>query len=282
MRTFQRSLWPVATVALGIGAAIAVGCGMPLGNNVDAQNTAAQAVAGVDLTAAAGDDAGSLNGLIALGAPADGGQPGMRPGRGHRGGRGEFGPGPRGGGPGHFGPRLAERLGLTDEQKTQARTIFEAAKTQADTLRATAVTNTRALLTTEQVATLDAALDLARSRMEQALVEGRPPRPGQRVHGVRKLMNDLNLTDEQRTAIGDIRTELRTALRALRDATKPQFEAILTEEQRQLLETLRQNRPRHHGRGGPPRAEGEVDDADDMLPPDEVEMIEHELAMADE
>ncbi|MDX2197477.1 MAG: hypothetical protein SF069_00725 [Phycisphaerae bacterium] len=280
MRTFQRSIFPIATVALSIGAAIAVGCGMPLGNNTDAQNSAAQLVAGSNVDAA---DAGSLNGLIALGAPDDAGEPGMHPGRGHRGGRGEFGPGQRGGGPGHFGARLAERLGLTDEQKTQARAIFEAAKTQADTLRQTAVTNTRALLTTEQIATLDAALDRARSRMEQALVEGRPPHPGHRAVGVRKLMNDLNLTDEQRTAIGDVRSELRTALRALRDTTKTQFEAILTEEQRQLLETLRQNRPRHRGPGGPPRAEGEMDGADDMPPPpDEVEMIAHELALADE
>ncbi|MEA5582615.1 P pilus assembly/Cpx signaling pathway, periplasmic inhibitor/zinc-resistance associated protein [Nodularia harveyana UHCC-0300] len=118
-------------------------------------------------------------------------------------------------GGGEKGGRGFGRLNLTDAQKAQMQTIK---------------TNTRAqiegILTAEQKATLQAAKE-ARQAQRQAGQGQRQARRGQR--GEKGFAN-LNLSEEQ-----------KTQMRQIREASKEQMLAVLTPEQRQQMAEMRQN-----------------------------------------
>ncbi len=109
-----------------------------------------------------------------------------------------------------------QELGLTDAQKTQIQAIRRDSRTKFE-----------ALLTPEQKAKLEAA--------KQARQAQRQAGQGQRQPGQRRGKGgyaDLNLTEAQ-----------KTQMRQIRESEKQQIQAVLTPEQLQKLEQLRQNSP---------------------------------------
>lgn len=157
------------------------------------------------------------------------------------------------------GPRrhVGEKLGLSDEQKAAAEQIFRDTHQQIRLLRLTALANIRLQLTEEQ----RAKLDELRAERFASIRDGEPLAPGalrerfrggprggghpfaggngeirERVRGFfDRLATALNITDEQRTAIQAIRTQLRTDVQAAHQAARDQFKALLTAEQQEIL-----------------------------------------------
>jgi Spy/CpxP family protein refolding chaperone len=119
-------------------------------------------------------------------------------------------------------PRLmqvAKALDLTDAQKKQARELFKATHEQV-----------LAVLTDEQKAKLEAA------KAEAAKGEAGKRKKGQ----VRDRLEDLNLTDEQKTKI-----------KAIHEKAIEDFKAILTDEQKKKLDELLAEKPKaREGREG--------------------------------
>ncbi|QLE54718.1 Spy/CpxP family protein refolding chaperone [Nostoc sp. TCL26-01] len=101
-----------------------------------------------------------------------------------------------------------ESLGLTDDQKAKIKEIQRNTRTQM-----------QAVFTPEQKAKLEAA--------RQARQQGQRPPVGERPG---KKFADLNLTDDQ-----------KAKLRAIRESSQKQIEALLTPEQRTKLQELKAN-----------------------------------------
>ncbi|MHC5829529.1 MAG: P pilus assembly/Cpx signaling pathway, periplasmic inhibitor/zinc-resistance associated protein, partial [Nostoc sp.] len=115
-------------------------------------------------------------------------------------------------------------MGLTDAQKTQIESIRRDSRTKME-----------AVFTPEQKAKLDAAKKAHRAEWEARKAQGQTGQgqrqPGQH-HGRGKGdFADLNLSEAQKTEI-----------RQIRESEKQQIQGVLTPEQRQKLEQLRQNR----------------------------------------
>lgn len=100
-----------------------------------------------------------------------------------------------------------ERLGLSEEQKTQIQQIRQNTRTQIE-----------GILTLEQRQQLEAAKQQRQNQPEQ----GQRPKRG---------FASLNLTEEQ-----------KTRMREIKESEKNQIKGILTTEQRQQLEQFEQNR----------------------------------------
>jgi protein CpxP len=116
----------------------------------------------------------------------------------------------RGGGLGGFA-----RLNLTEAQKAQMQTIQTNTRNQIE-----------AILTPEQKAQLQAAKE-ARQTQRQAGQGQRQARQGQRPQ---KGFANLNLTEQQ-----------KTQMRQIHQTSREQMLAVLTPQQRQQLEEMRQN-----------------------------------------
>jgi Spy/CpxP family protein refolding chaperone len=149
-------------------------------------------------------------------------------------GRGMMG-GPFGGDP---ESQLADDLQLTDEQRTQAADIAKRLHDDISALRVAAEDQIKALLTADQLAQLE-AMPSQRARMGH----GRPghmgpPGEGVGLGGLFGLTKQLQLTEDQQTAIEKIRTDLRTAVAARHQQARDEFRAILTADQLALLDQL--------------------------------------------
>lgn len=165
-----------------------------------------------------------------LGAPGAG-RP-FEAGRGRSFGHAGFRGGPLGMG-GAPRDRLAARLDLTDEQKTQAQTIFDAMREEVLALQNAARDQIDALLTEEQRQQLDEMCDGFQG--------------GFRLfgHGLNTdvLSDRLDLTEEQQTQVQAVLDQLRTDADARRQQARDAFRAILTTEQAALLDELEANHP---------------------------------------
>lgn len=160
-----------------------------------------------------------------------------------------------------FGQRIrglvAGLLGLTDEQLAEVRAIFERTHSQIRALRLTALARIRLQLTDEQRTRLDRlrAERFASIRDEAPFPPGAlrgrgflPGRPGEhrghdaireRIRGFfERLADVLELSDEQRLAIQRIREQLRADVKAAHATARDAFLALLTDEQRALLERI--------------------------------------------
>lgn len=157
------------------------------------------------------------------------------------------------GGPGHHGPRgpgqgllasglyvgppLFARLNLTDGQVDQADEIFHQAHVDIRTLQRSARDQIRALLTEEQLAKLDAL----RENGPRALGIRPPAFPPQ--SGSNPIADYLGLSDEQKAQIEPIRTATHDQIEARHTQARDAFRAILTPEQQQELDEIRDGRP---------------------------------------
>lgn len=153
--------------------------------------------------------------------------------------------------------RIVSRLELTEQQQTQARDMYAAMRHEVRKLRLAALARARLVLTETQREKLDslraerfASLRGARAgagsrnRREQDSAGrdgGRgPQRPLARVREFAgKVAAALELTQEQRAQMKSIRRELRAAVRARHETAREQFRALLSDEQRQTLEQMR-------------------------------------------
>lgn len=132
----------------------------------------------------------------------------------------------------HHG-EIAGPLELTEEQRTAAREIYDALHADIHSLRDVAHEEIRALLTEEQQALLDERKSDAMDTMSRAFRgPGRPHR------FARRLAETLELTEEQQTAIADIRETLRASVRERHEQAREAFLALLTPEQLALLEGI--------------------------------------------
>ena len=114
---------------------------------------------------------------------------------------------------GHKGS-LVEQLGLTEDQQAQLQTLKEDIREQGQALGEQHRTDFEAILTDEQIQTLE------------------------------ERKNPLGLTDEQREQIEDLKDQDLT-----KEEFRTSFEAILTDEQIQTLEERKANRGQHGKRG---------------------------------
>lgn len=178
------------------------------------------------------------------------------------------------GGPFREGPgmRLAAQLQLTEEQQQQAQDIFTRLHTDIETLRQNAQDAIKALLTTDQLATLDELMSQRRplpggpgGRMGPGMMAGEPGRGmgpgGERMGGqmgpppaspdeagaglgpLARFADELQLTDDQKAAIEQIHTDLQAAVEARHQQARDEFRAILTADQLTLLDQLESQQP---------------------------------------
>jgi Spy/CpxP family protein refolding chaperone len=131
-------------------------------------------------------------------------------------------------------------LDLTDEQAAQAKGIFDQLHDDLDTLRKDAHDQILALLTSDQLTTLE---DLQSKSWSFGGPEFGRMRPGGPPiepdgFGLPLLGDELSLTDEQQAAIEQIRTNLRNAVEARHQQARDEFRAILTEEQLAKLDEM--------------------------------------------
>jgi Spy/CpxP family protein refolding chaperone len=143
-----------------------------------------------------------------------------------------------------FGHRMdtvaAAQLDLTDEQQAAAEEIFQLAHDDIDALREAAHDEIRALLTEEQLAILDemgmpAGEDAAFPMRRGPMGFGRHGGFGCGGFGPSHFADELQLTDEQQTAIDDIRATLRDAIRARHEQARDEFLGLLADEQLEIL-----------------------------------------------
>ncbi len=138
--------------------------------------------------------------------------------------------------------RMTESLDLTPEQQDQIRQILEEA---APPPRSEVQDSIREVLTPEQQEKMDRRQQHpGTGRVEgKDRMHGRQGRSaGQSPHGpgrddLRQLAEQLQLTDEQRTAVRELMTEIRAEQQI---ETRSRIEELLTPEQREKLEQLHQ------------------------------------------
>jgi Spy/CpxP family protein refolding chaperone len=112
-----------------------------------------------------------------------------------------------------------DSLGLSEDQKARIKVIQNNARAQMEQV-----------FTPEQKAKLEAARQERQARRGQRQ-PGERPEPGEYRQRRGKKMADLNLTDDQ-----------KARMRAIRENTKQQIEAVLTPEQRAKLQEMKANR----------------------------------------
>ncbi len=167
-------------------------------------------------------------------------------------------------------------LSLTDDQRAQARDIFQRMHDDIQPLREQAHTDMRNVLTTEQQTAFDQfranhptgpegfgppAGPFGGARPAGAMAGrfgggmgpgfgGPPPMMGgegefqaQRQAMFEKLAEELGLTEDQKAQIKSIQETLHTAVEARRHQALDELKAILTAEQLAQLETIEANRP---------------------------------------
>jgi protein CpxP len=116
------------------------------------------------------------------------------------------------------------KLNLTDDQKAKFKQIRESTRAQIE-----------AVLTDDQKAKLQSLKEQRQAMRQQrqaARQQGQPKQPGQRAKG---MWAALNLSDDQKAKIREIRQDSRK-----------QMEAILTAEQLQQFQQMRQHRQQRH------------------------------------
>lgn len=153
--------------------------------------------------------------------------------------------------------RVADGLQLTDEQRAAARDSWQAARHRARVLALEGMASIRLTLTTEQRAQFDQlrAERFASLRQGDNAGAGREGRwvPGAFRQRARqffgRLAKHLQLTAEQKSHIQQVREGTKEGFRALWQDTRTGFQSLLTPEQAQKLEQLREQfRSRYSGR----------------------------------
>ena len=131
---------------------------------------------------------------------------------------------------GHGGARasLAETLALTEDQQAELSGLRESFGEVSQALRASHREAFEGVLTTAQLATL-----------EEIRESGTRPR----VRG--SLVTALALSEEQQTALAEVREARKAEKTALREQHRAAFRGILTEQQLALLEEIKASHPRH-------------------------------------
>ncbi len=146
------------------------------------------------------------------------------------------GPGMMGHGPGQMGPlgRLADELGLTEEQKEEIRAIVAEEMPAA---RERIEARVAGVLTTEQVSKLEdlKAEHPAMTRGGKGRGTRGPGGPGGPGARLERMAEALDLTDDQKTAIGAIFAEAGEEKRA---EVQRKINSVLTPEQQEKLEEL--------------------------------------------
>lgn len=123
--------------------------------------------------------------------------------------------------------RMASELDLTQEQTAQLRTIFQSRKTDMKALRS----QMTSIFTAEQRAGLKA-------------LRGGGQRPDR--GAMRAKMQELGITRDQMRQMRALRQQLKQN----RESIQSEISAILTPEQRQKYDQMREGRERKRGRAG--------------------------------
>lgn len=178
----------------------------------------------------------------------------------------------------HFGRRLARLLDLTEDQIAATRAIHQMLHADIRAFRQQARQDIRAILTDDQLAELDSIFadhdfgddgedgsDEADDGDDKDDIVARHRHP-HRPRVFIRILRLLDLTDDQIEAIRDIRQQLRMDVRALHQAARDDFLALLTPEQLDILEQIRDHfmDDDHHADDGDDEDDdGDDDDSDD-------------------
>ncbi len=172
---------------------------------------------------------------------------------------------------GHKGS-LIEQLGLSEDQQTQIQTLKDTLHEQKQALRKEYWTDVEAILTDEQLETLEeirnplgltedqqtqiqalkdqdltkeeflsSLEDILTDEQSETLEELKANRGGHKD----SLAEQLGLTEDQQEQIEELREDLKEGWQALREEFSTDFEAILTADQLATLEDLKANRGCH-------------------------------------
>ncbi|MCH7873110.1 MAG: hypothetical protein IID33_15545 [Planctomycetes bacterium] len=136
----------------------------------------------------------------------------------------------------------AEPLDLTDEQREAAEEIFRAAHEDISALRTAAHEDILAQLTDEQLGLFEDLRPDGEFRPSGQRGFGHmhmrfPGRDGQR-RAATRLEEELELTEEQQSAIETIRAELREAVQARHEEAREEFLDLLSDEQLAILDEM--------------------------------------------
>lgn len=151
------------------------------------------------------------------------------------------GPGMMGQGLHQMGPigRLGEELGLTDEQKAEIRAIVAE---EMPATRQRIKERVSVVLTAEQ----QSKLEELKEDLPEMMCRGKGPGKGRGMRGpghpgarLARMAEMLELTDDQKTAVREIFTEAR---QQKRDEVHEKINALLTPEQQEKMETMREQR----------------------------------------
>ena len=172
---------------------------------------------------------------------------------------------------GHKGS-LIEQLGLTEDQQTQIQTLRDTLHEQKQALREEYWTDVEALLTDEQLETLEEirnplgltedqqtqiqALkdqDLTKEEFLTSFEDILTDEQSETLEDLKanrgqhkdSLAEQLGLTEDQQEQIEDLREDLKEEWQALREEFSTDFEAILTADQLATLEEFKTNRGCH-------------------------------------
>ena len=129
-------------------------------------------------------------------------------------------------------PWMLERLDLTDEQKEQLQALR---KEQRESMREQR--ETMAAMGEEQ---REAVMNILTEEQQETLEEmrGRRGKFFDRRGGM-GAFSRLDLTDEQKEQVKELRTEQRSEIRETRQKHRTALENVLTEEQREKLEEMK-------------------------------------------
>ena len=147
--------------------------------------------------------------------------------------------------------RMQQALGLTDEQAAQIKSLREAQRTAMQTSRESNRQQIEALLTPEQKEKFSTMKQRGHKRGHKMGKRGKRS-GGERMQKrmdkrMTRMQEKLGLSDEQVAQIKSLREAQHTASQAARDSHRQQIEALLTPEQKEKFNAMKQKRGKRGG-----------------------------------
>ena len=137
--------------------------------------------------------------------------------------------------------RMQQALGLTDEQAAQIKSLREAQRTAMQTSRESNRQQIEALLTPEQKEKFSTMKQRGHKRGGSERMQKRMDKR------MTRMQEKLGLSDEQVAQIKSLREAQHTASQAARDSHRQQIEALLTPEQKEKFNAMKQKRGKRGG-----------------------------------
>lgn len=144
--------------------------------------------------------------------------------------------------------RMQQELGLTDEQTTQIKSLRETQRAAMQASRESNRQQVEALLTPEQKEKFSAMQQKRGGKKGKRHGKRGGDRMGKRMDKrMERMQERLGLSAEQVTQIKALRETQRTAAQASRESNRQQIAALLTAEQKEKFNAMKQKRGKRRG-----------------------------------